>query len=101
MTLLTRYYYTFVLPTVIIYHLVGFCFAGVLAPKVKETIHCQKQDIPELFDSLEESARLVDISYCIETTGIQKPFECLSHCNEFKGFELVTVGSFPPSSFQY
>lgn len=76
-------------------HLVGLSIANVLAPGAKETLHRQKQDTSELFDSLEESARLVDISYCIGTTGIQKPFECLSHCNEFKGFELVTVCYFP------
>ncbi|KAJ5084342.1 hypothetical protein NUU61_008921 [Penicillium alfredii] len=45
----------------------------------------------ELFDSLEELARLVDISYCVGTTGIQKPFQCLSHCAEFPDLELVTT----------
>ena len=44
-----------------------------------------------LFNSLEELARLVDISYCVGSTGIQKPFSCLSRCNDFQGFELVTV----------
>ena len=44
-----------------------------------------------LFNSLEELARLVDISYCVGSTGIQKPFNCLSRCNDFQGFELVTV----------
>lgn len=46
---------------------------------------------PEVFESLEELARLVDISYCVGSTGIQQPFRCLSRCSEFKGFELVTV----------
>jgi triacylglycerol lipase len=46
---------------------------------------------PDLFESLEELARIVDISYCIGTTGVQKPFQCLSHCRELKGFELITV----------
>jgi triacylglycerol lipase len=45
----------------------------------------------DLFESLEELARIVDISYCIGTTGVQKPFQCLSHCRELKGFELITV----------
>lgn len=45
----------------------------------------------ELFDSLDELARIVDISYCIGSTGIYKPFECLSRCAEFENFELVTV----------
>lgn len=45
----------------------------------------------ELFDSLEELSRLVDISYCVGTSGVQKPFQCLSHCEEFPNLELVTV----------
>lgn len=45
----------------------------------------------ELFDSLEELSRLVDISYCVGTTGVQEPFQCLSHCAEFPNLELVTV----------
>lgn len=44
-----------------------------------------------LFAELEESARLADIAYCVGTTGIHNPFACLSHCEEFKGFELITV----------
>lgn len=46
-----------------------------------------------LFDSLEELARIVDISYCVGTTGIQKPFQCVSRCSEFEGFDLVTVSA--------
>lgn len=42
-----------------------------------------------LFHSLEELARLVDISYCIGTSGISKPFQCASRCDEFPGYELV------------
>lgn len=47
----------------------------------------------ELFAELEELSRIVDISYCVGLTGtgIQKPFQCLSRCHEFGGFELVTV----------
>lgn len=49
----------------------------------------------ELFFELEELSRIVDISYCVGTTGlgIQKPFTCASHCGDedFKDFELVTV----------
>ncbi|KAJ5130152.1 uncharacterized protein N7515_006191 [Penicillium bovifimosum] len=44
-----------------------------------------------LFTSLEELSRLVDISYCVGTTGVQKPFECLSRCIEFPDLELVTT----------
>lgn len=46
-----------------------------------------------LFAELEESARLADIAYCVGTTGIHNPFGCLSHCEEFKGFELITVSA--------
>lgn len=45
----------------------------------------------ELFDSLEELSRLVDISYCVGTSGVQQPFKCLSHCEEFPNLELITV----------
>lgn len=47
----------------------------------------------ELFGELEELSRIVDISYCVGTTGIQKPFLCASRCQDFEGFELVTVSS--------
>ncbi|KAI9759416.1 MAG: hypothetical protein M4579_002330 [Chaenotheca gracillima] len=43
----------------------------------------------ELFTELEELARLVDISYCVGTGGITKPFECASRCTDFPEFELV------------
>ncbi|KAJ5748067.1 uncharacterized protein N7511_009763 [Penicillium nucicola] len=45
----------------------------------------------DLFNSLEELSRLVDISYCVGTTGVQQPFQCLSHCVEFPDFELVAT----------
>lgn len=44
-----------------------------------------------LFDSLEELARIVDIAYCVGSTGIQKPFSCLSRCDDFAGFELIST----------
>ncbi|KAL2072750.1 hypothetical protein VTL71DRAFT_12093 [Oculimacula yallundae] len=43
----------------------------------------------QLFASLEELSRIVDISYCVGTTGISKPFLCASRCDEFPDFELV------------
>ncbi|KAJ5257287.1 hypothetical protein N7478_013391 [Penicillium angulare] len=43
----------------------------------------------ELFNSLEELSRLVDIAYCVSTTGVQEPFQCLSHCAEFPEMELI------------
>ena len=49
-----------------------------------------------LFESLEELARIVDISYCVGSTGIQKPFKCLGRCSDFEGFELVTTWNTGP-----
>jgi triacylglycerol lipase len=45
----------------------------------------------DVFTTLEELSRLVDISYCVGTTGVQQPFQCLSRCAEFPDLELVTV----------
>ncbi|KAI9818189.1 MAG: hypothetical protein M1827_000814 [Pycnora praestabilis] len=50
----------------------------------------------ELFYELEELARIVDISYCVGTTGIQKPFLCASRCQDFFGFELVSTWNTGP-----
>ncbi|KIW20759.1 hypothetical protein PV08_01337 [Exophiala spinifera] len=50
----------------------------------------------ETFETLEELARIVDISYCVGTSGIQKPFKCLSRCSDFEGFELVTTWNTGP-----
>ncbi|KAI9814104.1 MAG: hypothetical protein M1832_005992 [Thelocarpon impressellum] len=50
----------------------------------------------ELFAELEELARIVDISYCVGTTGIQKPFQCASRCQDFGEFELVTTWNTGP-----
>lgn len=47
----------------------------------------------DLFASLERLARLVDISYCIGTTGISKPFDCLSRCTEFPNVTLSKTWS--------
>ena len=46
----------------------------------------------QLFNSLGQLARLVDISYCVGSSGIQKPFKCLSHCADFEDLALITVG---------
>ncbi|KAJ5947012.1 hypothetical protein N7466_000027 [Penicillium verhagenii] len=62
---------------------VTFCIA---APKN------ESRRVPsELFNSLEELSRLVDIAYCVGTTGVQEPFQCLSHCAEFPDLELITT----------
>ncbi|OAX84975.1 hypothetical protein ACJ72_00655 [Emergomyces africanus] len=50
----------------------------------------------ELFSSLEELSRIVDITYCVGTTGVYKPFTCAGRCHEFEGFELVTTWNTGP-----
>ncbi|KAI0447380.1 Alpha/Beta hydrolase protein [Xylaria telfairii] len=43
------------------------------------------------FASLERLSRLVDITYCVGTTGIRRPFSCISRCKDFPSLELVTT----------
>lgn len=50
----------------------------------------------QTFESLEELARIVDIAYCVGTTGIQQPFKCLSRCSDFESFELITTWNTGP-----
>jgi len=49
----------------------------------------------KLFAELEELSRIVDISYCVGSTGILKPFQCASRCQDFEGYDLVTVSGIP------
>ncbi|KAI0176191.1 alpha/beta-hydrolase [Hypoxylon sp. FL1284] len=44
-----------------------------------------------LFASLERFSRLVDISYCVGTTGIAPPFSCVSRCKDFPSLDLITT----------
>lgn len=44
-----------------------------------------------LFAELEQFSRIVDISYCVGTTGISHPFSCASRCSDFPSFELVST----------
>jgi len=44
-----------------------------------------------LFAELEELSRIVDISYCVGTSGISAPFLCASRCTDFPSFELVST----------
>ncbi|KAI1208906.1 alpha/beta-hydrolase [Annulohypoxylon truncatum] len=46
---------------------------------------------PNLFASLERFSRLVDITYCVGTTGIAPPFSCVSRCDDFPTLDLVTT----------
>ncbi|KAK3362230.1 lipase [Lasiosphaeria hispida] len=40
------------------------------------------------FASLERFARLVDITYCVGTTGVSPPFSCASRCKDFPSLHL-------------
>lgn len=44
-----------------------------------------------LFSSLERMSRLVDIAYCVGTTGVSEPFSCVSRCTEFPSLTLATT----------
>lgn len=43
------------------------------------------------FADLERLARLVDITYCVGTTGISPPFSCASRCKDFPGLQLAST----------
>lgn len=45
----------------------------------------------KLFYELEELSRIVDILYCVGTTGKRKRFLCASRCRDFSDFELISV----------
>lgn len=88
----------FVLLLLIVVYLLHFCTTRTVLAKANRAIVRQNEGerevSRELFDSLEELARIVDISYCVGNTGVRKPFECLSRCDEFEGFDLIAVSGF-------
>lgn len=43
------------------------------------------------FASLERLSRLVDITYCVGSTGVKPPFTCASRCKDFPTLELITT----------
>ncbi|PYI25334.1 putative lipase [Aspergillus indologenus CBS 114.80] len=61
------------------------------------SLHEAPRSIPNsLFLELDQLARVVDVSYCVGNTGLRKPFECLSHCADLEGFELISVWNTGP-----
>ncbi|KAJ9157483.1 Extracellular triacylglycerol [Pleurostoma richardsiae] len=44
-----------------------------------------------LFAELERLARLVDITYCVGTTGVSPPFSCASRCKDFPSLQLAST----------
>ncbi|KAI1398729.1 alpha/beta-hydrolase [Hypoxylon fuscum] len=82
-------------PLLLPYLVAGFAWSSPL-----EKQHAlQKQDdasnpdhiSADLFASLERLSRLVDITYCVGTTGIDPPFSCASRCKDFPSLDLVTT----------
>lgn len=74
---------------------------AAIASTVGDVHASSNRTVPsELFAELEELSRLVAISYCVGYQGIQKPFSCLSHCDEFPGLELVQVCTRPSKEAQ-
>ena len=62
-----------------------------LALQGKRTTNASSGVSISFFASLERLSRLVDIAYCVGTTGIRQPFSCISRCKDFPSLELVTT----------
>ncbi|ORY66439.1 Alpha/Beta hydrolase protein [Pseudomassariella vexata] len=63
---------------------------------VQQPLYAQVNEPPNgisvpFFASVERLARLVDIAYCVGTTGLSRPFECASRCKDFPTLDLVTT----------
>ncbi|QIW99933.1 hypothetical protein AMS68_005451 [Peltaster fructicola] len=70
------------------------CFAVDQIP-----LRDDRQISPELFADLERASRIADIAYCVTSysTGISKPFNCSSRCEDFPGFELLKAFNTGPA----
>lgn len=62
-----------------------------LAKQLDPSFQSSKGVSNALFASLERLARLVDIAYCVGTTGLSSPFSCVSRCRDFPFLELETT----------
>ncbi|PNY28270.1 Mono-and diacylglycerol lipase [Tolypocladium capitatum] len=75
-------------------HLLVGAVAGLESDTIQRPIDAPSTAISvRLFADLERLSRIVDISYCIGNTGVRKPFQCVSRCNEFPELSLVTTWS--------
>lgn len=70
---------------------VAFALAPVQKPIIDAAQPGAASISGRLFSELERLARLVDISYCIGSTGVSKPFNCVSRCKEFPTLSLATT----------
>ncbi|CAM1507252.1 Fc.00g068930.m01.CDS01 [Cosmosporella sp. VM-42] len=72
----------------------GLALAQVQSPLVDEaatTAATTRAISMPVFAALERLSRIVDITYCVGTSGVSKPFECVSRCDEFPTLSLVTT----------
>lgn len=51
---------------------------------------------PGFFSDIERLARLVDITYCVGTSGVYQPFSCASRCKEFPNLHLASTWNTGP-----
>lgn len=81
----------FLIPALSALRLAGFSSLAASSSPSPSPSSFNRTASSDLFYELEELSRLTAIAYCVGSTGIQKPFQCLSHCSDFENFELVTV----------
>ncbi|KAJ1331358.1 Lipase (class 3) [Microdochium nivale] len=63
-----------------------------LAAAASERTRQQRRGVSvPFFASLERLSRLVDIAYCVGSTGLSKPFSCASRCRDFPTLSLITT----------
>ncbi|KAI0482886.1 alpha/beta-hydrolase [Xylariaceae sp. FL0804] len=79
--------------TLLILPWLPFAFATASPVLVQHPLRPQGSDgiSVGLFAALERLSRLVDITYCVGTTGISRPFSCISRCKDFPALELITT----------
>ncbi|KAK8056976.1 hypothetical protein PG993_002203 [Apiospora rasikravindrae] len=76
-------------------HVVASAWGSPQVANEQKPIRVAESDSPasgisvRLFAHLERLSRLVDIAYCVGTTGLTRPFECVSRCKDFPTLELV------------
>lgn len=51
---------------------------------------------PSFFSDIERLARLVDIAYCVGTSGVYQPFSCASRCKDFPNLHLASTWNTGP-----
>ncbi|KAI1107529.1 alpha/beta-hydrolase [Jackrogersella minutella] len=82
-------------PLLLLYPVVAFAVGTLPRTQYPIQLHgdasTPNHTSPSFFASLERFSRLVDITYCVGTTGISPPFSCASRCDDFPTLDLVTT----------